>query len=74
MPRIHRADLRGLSLQQLMDLLQAAADDGTYRRSDIEKVLAKIRKRILDGHANADDDVVHEIVKEDLGIGGSDWA
>lgn len=70
MPRIHRADLRGMSLEQLMDLLQAAADDGTYRRGDIEKVLAKIRKRILDGHNNADDDEVYEIVKSDLKTGG----
>ncbi|WP_221800354.1 hypothetical protein [Oceanobacter mangrovi] len=65
MPRIHRADLRGMTLQQLMDLLQAAADDGTYSRGDIEKVLAKIRKRILNGDANVvvDDDTVDDIVK-----------
>ena len=70
MPRIHRADLRGLTLQQLMDLLQAAADDGTYPRGDIEKVLAKIRKRILDGHNNADDHDVTELLKDNLGSGG----
>jgi hypothetical protein len=70
MPRIFRADLRGRSLQELMNILQAAADDGTYSRNDIEKVLAKIRKRILDGQAVADDDTVTEIVKAS---GGMEW-
>ena len=70
MPRIFRADLRGRSLQELMNILQAAADDGTYSRNDIEKVLAKIRKRILDGQAVADDDTVTEIVKVS---GGMEW-
>lgn len=69
MPRIYRADLRGRSLQELMDILQAAADDGTYRRSDIEKVLAKIRKRILDGLAELDDETSDEIVKLGGGMG-----
>jgi len=53
-----------------MNILQAAADDGTYSRNDIEKVLAKIRKRILDGQAVADDDTVTEIVKAS---GGMEW-
>jgi TATA-box binding protein (TBP) (component of TFIID and TFIIIB) len=56
-----------------MDLLQAAADDGTYSRHDIEKVLEKIRKRILDGHAMVDDetesDVENVIVKGGGGFG-----
>lgn len=71
MPRIHRADLRGLTLQQLMDLLQAAADDGSYPRRDIEKVLAKIRKRILDGNAQdyVDDDTIDDITKPGGGLG-----
>jgi TATA-box binding protein (TBP) (component of TFIID and TFIIIB) len=62
-----------MSLEQLMDLLQAAADDGTYSRHDIEKVLEKIRKRILDGHAMVDDetesDVENVIVKGGGGFG-----
>ena len=70
MPRFFGADLRGRSLQELMNILQAAADDGTYSRNDIEKVLAKIRKRILDGQAVADDDTVTEIVKAS---GGMEW-
>ena len=70
MPRIYRAQLRGMTLAELMDLLQAAADDGTYPRGDIEKVLAKIRKRILDGHNQADHYEVEELLKENLKSGG----
>ena len=68
MPRIHRSDLHGRSLQELMDIFQAALDDGTYSRHDMEKVLAKIRKRILDGQVVADDHTVDEIVKLSGGI------
>ena len=63
MPRIHRADIRGMSLQQLKDLLLAAIQDGTYLAGDIQKVINKIEKRILDGHRLVDDDVEQEIVK-----------
>lgn len=68
MPRIYRADLQGMSLQGLMNLLQAAADDGTYSRNDIEKVLAKIRKRILDGQANVDNATLDDIEKTSGGM------
>jgi ParB-like chromosome segregation protein Spo0J len=49
MPRIHKRDLQGKTQDELLEILQRAADDGSYSRSDIEKVLAKLRKRITQG-------------------------
>ena len=68
MPRIHRADIRGMTLQQLKDFLFAAIQDGSYSAHDMQKVIDKIEKRILEGHTLVDDYVEEEIIKKSGGF------
>ncbi|TKB87778.1 MAG: hypothetical protein E8D43_00775 [Nitrospira sp.] len=74
MPRIFRRDIQGMSLENLLALLDAARRDGTYREEDIQKVVDKIRKRMLNGLAMVDDetesDVENEIIKKSGGFEG----
>lgn len=73
MPRITRDQICGMSLRDLLNLLQAVVGDGTYPRESIEILSSKIEKRLLAGDELVDDNnarVFDELLKSDLMSGG----
>lgn len=72
MPRIHKNDIRGMSLQDLVSLMMRARLEGTYPESDLDKVMRKINKRINQGETLVTDDLIDDIDKDFADIGGFD--
>jgi len=64
--KIHSASLRGKSLQELNDLFRNAADLD-YPEDQIQKIVAKIQKRLQKGDKTGDAELWEELDKTFLG-------